>query len=88
MSRSENHNIVRWHPFNNDVIIMAVLRKKQIREMEAGEREKKLGELRLELMKEKGHVAVSGAVTNPGKIRGVRKTIARLLTQKNMKSKQ
>ncbi len=56
--------------------------------MEAGEREKKLGELRLELMKEKGHVAVSGAVTNPGKIRGVRKTIARLLTQKNMKSKQ
>ncbi len=66
---------------------MAILRKKQIREMEAGEREKKLQELRLELMKEKGHVAVSGAVSNPGKIREMRKTVARLLTQKNMKRK-
>lgn len=66
---------------------MAILRKKQIREMEAAERDRKTGELRLELMKEKGHVAVSGAVTNPGKIREIRKTIARLLTQKNMKKK-
>lgn len=69
------------------MITMAILRRKQIREMEAGEREKKIGELRLEIMKEKGHVAVGGAVTNPGKIREIRKTIARLLTQKNMKKK-
>ncbi len=64
---------------------MAVLRKKQIREMEASESDKKIGELMLELMKEKGHAAVSGAVANPGKIREIRKTIARLLTQKNKK---
>ncbi|MFZ3078033.1 MAG: 50S ribosomal protein L29 [Candidatus Aenigmatarchaeota archaeon] len=67
---------------------MAVMKKKQIREMEANERDKKIGELRLELMKEKGHVAVSGAVSNPGKIREVRKTIAKLLTQKNAKKKE
>lgn len=67
---------------------MATIRKKQIREMNASETEKKLGELRLELMKERGHVAVSGAVTNPGKIREIRKTIARLLTQKNAKTKK
>ncbi|TRZ55292.1 50S ribosomal protein L29 [archaeon] len=67
--------------------MMAVLKKKQIREMEANERDRKIGELRLELMKEKGHIAVSGAVANPGKIRETRKTIARLLTQKNMKKK-
>ncbi len=66
---------------------MAILRKKQIREMEAGEMEKKIGELRLEIMKEKGHVAVGGAVTNPGKIKEIRKTVARLLTQRNMKKK-
>lgn len=64
---------------------MAIIKKKQIREMEAGEMEKKLAELRLELMKERGQAAVSGAVTNPGKIRKIRKTIARLLTQKNLK---
>lgn len=70
------------------MIFMAVLKKKQIREMDAGERDKKIGEFRLELMKEKGHVAVSGAVSNPGKIREIRKTIARMLTQKNMKKKE
>lgn len=62
---------------------MAIIRKKQIREMEEIDVEKRLGELRLELMKEKGHVAVSGAVTNPGKIREIRKTVARLLTKQN-----
>ena len=73
--------------FDNELVFMAVLKKKQIREMEASERDRKIGELRLELMKEKGHIAVSGAVSNPGKIRETRKTIARLLTQKNMKKK-
>ncbi len=62
---------------------MAVIRKKQIREMETNEIAKRLGELRLELMKEKGHVSVSGAVANPGRIRETRKTIARLLTKQN-----
>ncbi len=66
---------------------MSIMRKKQIREMEFAERGKKLAELRLELMKERGHVAVSGAVSNPGKIREIRKTIARLLTQNNVKKK-
>lgn len=67
---------------------MAIMRKKQIREMDAAEIAKKTSELRLELMKEKGHVAVSGAVTNPGRIREIRKTIARLLTKQNAKPKK
>ncbi len=66
---------------------MAIIRKKQIREMETAEMDKKISEIRLELLKERGQAAVGGAVTNPGKIREIRKTIARLLTQKNMKKK-
>lgn len=70
------------------MISMAIMRKKQIREMETAETAKKISELKLELMKERGHVAVSGAVTNPGRIREIRKTIARLLTRQNAKPRK
>lgn len=56
--------------------------------METAEVGKKISELKLELMKERGHVAVSGAVTNPGRIREIRKTIARLLTKRNAKTRK
>jgi len=41
---------------------------------------KKLSELRNELMHERGVAAMGGAPPNPGKIRALRKNIARILT--------
>ena len=48
--------------------------------MKADERKDKLYELRNELMREQGIAAMGGAPTNPGKIRALRISIARLLT--------
>jgi len=59
---------------------MAILRKKEIREMSEKERKEKLNELKLELMKEKGAIEVGGSIKSPGRIREIRKTIARILT--------
>jgi len=41
----------------------------------------RLNELRLELAKEKGQIAVGGSPTNPGRIKEIRRTIAKILTQ-------
>ena len=59
---------------------MALLRTKEIREMDAEGRAKKLRTLREELMHERGVAAMGGAPPNPGKIRALRKNIARILT--------
>ena len=48
--------------------------------MDAPGREKKLRELRDELMHERGVAAMGGAPPNPGKIKALRKNIARLRT--------
>lgn len=59
---------------------MSLIRTKEIREMGPEEREAKLKELRNELMHERGVAAMGGAPPNPGKIRGLRTSIARMLT--------
>ena len=59
---------------------MALLRTKEIRAMDAEAIAKKLTELRDELMHERGVAAMGGAPPNPGKIRALRKNIARILT--------
>lgn len=59
---------------------MAILKPKEIREMSQEERDDKLYELKNELMREKGIAAMGGAPTNPGKIRALRISIARLIT--------
>lgn len=48
--------------------------------MDADARAKKLTELRDELMHERGVAAMGGAPPSPGKIRALRKNIARILT--------
>ncbi len=60
-----------------------MLKAKQIREMTPEEREKKLNELRRELMHEKGIAAMGGAPVSPGKLRALKKQIARILTVMN-----
>jgi len=57
-----------------------LLRTKEIRAMDADARAKKLKELRDDLMHERGVAAMGGAPPSPGKIRALRKNIARILT--------
>ena len=59
---------------------MALLRTKEIREMDGEARVKKLRALREELMHERGVAAMGGAPPSPGKIRALRKDIARIHT--------
>jgi len=41
----------------------------------------RLNELRLELAKEKGQIAIGGTPSNPGRIREIKKTIAKISTE-------
>ncbi len=59
---------------------MAILRVKEIRKMKPEERVEKLNELYAELRKLRAKVAAGGAVENPGRIRELKRAIARILT--------
>lgn len=59
---------------------MAILKSKKLREMNTKDLDEKLKELRLELSKEIASSEVGGTVKNPGRIKEIRKTIARILT--------
>jgi large subunit ribosomal protein L29 len=48
--------------------------------MSSGERTKKVGELRTELLRLKTMIEAGGTVENPARIKELRKTIARILT--------
>jgi large subunit ribosomal protein L29 len=67
---------------------MAILRKKDIRKLEGKELDKKLDEMRLELAKQRASVKIGATVTSPGRIRELRKTVARGLTVKKERSVQ
>lgn len=64
---------------------MAILRKKDIRKMDEKELEKQMKELNLELSKEKANIHIGATVTSPGKLKEIRRTIARIKTIKNEK---
>lgn len=59
---------------------MALLRTKEIRSLDEKALAEKLKELRSELMHERGVAAMGGAPHSPGKIRAIRRNIARVLT--------
>ena len=61
---------------------MAIVKIKQVREMKPEDLDKKLSELKLELAKEMGNVKMGRPIKNPGKIRELRRGIARILTVK------
>jgi len=67
---------------------MAILRMKDIKKLDEKELDKKLNELKAELAKEKANIDIGAVVTSPGKIREIRRTIARILTLKNMRKKK
>jgi large subunit ribosomal protein L29 len=59
---------------------LPILRKREIKQLLPEEREKKLTELRTELSKLRTSVKAGGTVDNVGRIRELRRTIARLMT--------
>ena len=59
---------------------MTLIRSREIREMSAEDKDLKLKELLNELMHERGVAAMGGAPPNPGKIRALRTSIARIHT--------
>ncbi len=59
---------------------MPILRKREIRQLLPEERDKKLAELRTELAKLRTNVKAGGNVENVGRIREIKRTVARILT--------
>jgi len=68
---------------------MAIHRADEIRKMSAKERGERLTELSNELLRERSMKASGGAPENPGRIREIRRTVARIKTIQRMeKSKE
>lgn len=64
---------------------MAMLKSEEIRDLSIEEMNEKLAELRAELLRQKSMIASGGAPENPGRIKEIRRTIARILTIKTQK---
>ena len=63
---------------------MPILRKRELKQLLPEEREKKLAELRTELVKLKTSVKSGGNVENVGRIKELKRTVARILTVMNL----
>ncbi|VVB93336.1 50S ribosomal protein L29 [uncultured archaeon] len=59
---------------------MAILRVDEIRNMNITERQEELDKLKMELIRERAVASAGGAPENPGRIKEIRKTIARIKT--------
>ncbi len=59
---------------------MAILRSEDIRKMNATEHDEELDKLKLELIRERAIASAGGAPESPGRIREIRRTIARIKT--------
>ncbi len=66
-------------------VYMAIMRNKDIRKMERKDIDKRVGELRLEMAKERANIKIGANVTSPGRIKEIRRTIARASTIKREK---
>ena len=61
---------------------------KELRTLPKEELEKKLAELRMGIMKDNTQIALGTLPKNPGKVKVLRKTVARILTLLGQKEKQ
>ncbi len=59
---------------------MAILRSDEIRKMNTDERQDELDKLVMELIRERAVTSAGGAPESPGKIKEIRRTIARIKT--------
>jgi len=62
---------------------VTLMKIKEIRKLKPEDQGKRLKELKLELLKERGNIEMGGNIKNPGRIKIIRRDIARLLTLKN-----
>ncbi|MBS3108612.1 50S ribosomal protein L29 [Candidatus Woesearchaeota archaeon] len=60
---------------------MAIIKKNELKVMKKGDLENKLVELRRELMKVNAQIAIKTVPENPGRIRELKKTVARINTK-------
>jgi len=65
---------------------MAILRVNEIQKLTEKERQEKIKELRKELMKLRSQIAMGSLPESPGKVRAIKRTIARILTLSKIKS--
>jgi large subunit ribosomal protein L29 len=63
---------------------LAILRKREMKQMLPEERKKKISELRAELTTIRTSVKSGGTVENPSRVKELRRTVARLLTIQNI----
>ncbi|MFA5236341.1 MAG: 50S ribosomal protein L29 [Methanoregula sp.] len=66
---------------------MAILRAHDVGQLTDVELQEQMGKLRMELVQHYGKVSAGGATENPGHIRELRRTIARLMTEKTRRSR-
>ncbi len=65
---------------------MAILRCEEVRKMNVTEQSEELDKLKQELIRERAIASAGGAPESPGRIREIRRTIARIKTiQKELK---
>ncbi len=62
---------------------MPIMRLKEIRDLPQGDRTKKVGELKTELLRLQTMIRAGGTIENPARVKQLRRTIARLLTVEN-----
>lgn len=67
---------------------MAIFRKDEIRKMSSEERQKNLNELSLRMLRFTARIASGGNVENPGEIKEIKRTIARIKTIENEKARE
>jgi large subunit ribosomal protein L29 len=61
------------------------MKAKEIRNMDKGSINEKILELKKELVKVNAQVAIGAAIKNPGQVRNLKKSLARILTINNQK---
>lgn len=66
---------------------MATIKKNELNKMGEAQLKDKLTELKKELMKLNTQKSSGGSLENPGRIRSIRKTIAKMITIQNQKNK-
>jgi large subunit ribosomal protein L29 len=59
---------------------MSLLRTKDLRALSDEDLQKKIAELEMDLLRERGVAAMGGAPASPGKLRALRTNVARALT--------
>jgi large subunit ribosomal protein L29 len=62
---------------------MAILRAKDVQQLSDVELGEQMGKIRLELIQHYGKVSAGGATENPGRIKELRRTVARMMTERN-----